>query len=436
MNLQTGNIRKLYFGYLFPSLFSGLVMSIYSLVDMIVVGQYEGPAGTAALGCVLPLWSFFCCLSTLVGNGGAVLFSNAKGAGDKQESREIFTISFLLICATTAAIWFVIAAFDEPLLRLFGADDTLLPLALRYTKWLKLGIPLWPMGYFLGMFVRNDGSPALVGIATVCGGVFNIFGDFFLTFTCDMEIEGAGIATVAGQSLVFLIQLLHLLRKKNTIGFARINSFASFWKRGVKMMSIGFSSFMGSVGSGVVVVLFNNQIMRYFGSNELAVYGVAGNLFTLVQTFSYGIGNAAQPIVAENMGAGKPERVRQTRNLGCYVAGVIGLAAIAVALLWPMQIVRLYMKPSAEILAIAPGILRRYFTCLLLLPFNVYATYYLQAVQRVKASLLVSLLQSVLLCTLFLYLFPVILGQGAIWYVMLFAQLITAVAAVWLMKKE
>ncbi len=59
MELQTDNIPKIYFRYLVPSLFSGLVMSIYSLVDMIVVGQYEGAAGTAALACVSPLWAFF-----------------------------------------------------------------------------------------------------------------------------------------------------------------------------------------------------------------------------------------------------------------------------------------------------------------------------------------------------------------------------------------
>ena len=176
--------------------------------------------------------------------------------------------------------------------------------------------------------------------------------------------------------------------------------------------------------------------MRYFGSNELAIYGVAGNLFTLVQTFSYGIGNAAQPIVAENMGAGRFDRVRQTRKFGCYVAVMIGLAAMAIAMLLPSQIVRLYMKPSEEILAAAPSVLRRYFTCLLLLPFNVYATYYLQAVQRVKASLLVSLLQSVILCTVFLYLFPMIFGRGSIWYVMLFTELVTAITAIMLMKRE
>lgn len=76
-----------------------------------------------------------------------------------------------------------------------------------------------------------------------------------------------------------------------------------------------------------------------------------------------------------------------------------------------------------------PKFYRRYFTCLLFVPFNVYATYYLQAVQRVRESLLVSLLHSFLLGSAFLYLFPLFFGSASIWNVMFFAELITAIIA-------
>lgn len=432
-NLKTGNIRKLYVRYLFPSLLSGLVMSIYSLVDMIVVGQYEGPAGTAALACIAPLWTFFCCLSVLFGNGGAVLFSTSKGEDRKYESSLAFTVSFLLICTASALVWFGIFFFDEPLLRLFGADDALIPLALQYVRWLKWGIPLWPLGYYLGMFIRNDGSPALVGIATVCGGVFNIFGDFFLTFTCDLGMEGAAIATVAGQGIAFSIQLIHFFTRKNTVSFVKITGFLGKAK---EILSIGFSSFLCSVGMGFLVILFNNQIMRYLGSDELAVYGVASNLFMLVQTFSYGIGNAAQPIVAENLGAGQLDRVAETRKWGCAAAGVIGMGAMAVSLLFPIEIVNLFMKASGEVLAIAPGILRKYFLCLVFVPFNVFAAYYLQAVRQVKRSTAVSVTRGFLLSGFFIYAFPFLFGAGSIWFVMVSAEGAAAVLAVFLLKKK
>lgn len=90
MDLKTGNIGKLYLHYLFPSLFSGLVMSIYSLVDMIVVGQYEGPAGTAALACIMPLWTLFCCLSVLFGNGGRSSVQRSPGGWEKLRQQSGF----------------------------------------------------------------------------------------------------------------------------------------------------------------------------------------------------------------------------------------------------------------------------------------------------------------------------------------------------------
>lgn len=433
MDLKTADIRKAYFKYLFPSLFSGLVMSMYSLVDMVVVGQYEGSLGTAALACIAPFWAFFCCLSVLFGNGGAVLFSIAKGKGDQKDSCLAFTVSFILICIVTAMVWGAIFFFDEPLLRICGANDAIMPLALRYMKWLKLGIPLWPLGYFLAMFVRNDGSPTLVGIATACGGIFNIFGDFFLTFTCDLGMEGAAIATVGGQAIVFVIQLVHFFGPRNTVAFVKVRTFLSLSR---SIISIGFSSFLCSVGMGVLVILFNNQIMRHLGSNELAVYGVAGNLFTLLQTFSYGIGNAAQPIVGENLGAGQWRRVEQTKRLGSIVAFVIGGTAMLMCLAFPTQIVSMYMKAAPEILAMAPSILRQYFVCFLFIPFNVFTTYYLQAVKQVKASVLVSVLHGFLLSGILAYIFPLLFGADSIWLVMPCAECMTTLLALWLLHRK
>ena len=433
MDLKTADIRKAYFKYLFPSLFSGLVMSMYSLVDMVVVGQYEGSLGTAALACIAPFWAFFCCLSVLFGNGGAVLFSIAKGKGDQKDSCLAFTVSFILICIVTAMVWGAIFFFDEPLLRICGANDAIMPLALRYMKWLKLGIPLWPLGYFLAMFVRNDGSPTLVGIATACGGIFNIFGDFFLTFTCDLGMEGAAIATVGGQAIVFVIQLVHFFGPRNTVAFVKVRTLLSLSR---SIISIGFSSFLCSVGMGVLVILFNNQIMRHLGSNELAVYGVASNLFTLLQTFSYGIGNAAQQIVGENLGAGQWRRVEQTKRLGSIVAFVIGGTAMLICLAFPTQIVCMYMKAAPEILAMAPSILRQYFVCFLFIPFNVFTTYYLQAVKQVKASVLVSVLHGFLLSGSLAYIFPLLFGADSIWLVMPCAECITTLLALWLLHRK
>ena len=77
MNLLTDSIRPLYFRYLAAAFGSALISSIYGIVDMAMVGQYQGPDGTAALAVVAPVWNIIYSLGLLAGIGGSVLFSHA-----------------------------------------------------------------------------------------------------------------------------------------------------------------------------------------------------------------------------------------------------------------------------------------------------------------------------------------------------------------------
>lgn len=432
MDILTGNVSKVYHRFLFPSLFSGLVTTIYILVDMIVVGQYEGTVGAAAMACIAPFWPIFCCVSILFGLSGSVLFSKAKGEQNESEARQSFTAATVLLGVVTFVIWLSIIFFDEWYLRLFGADDSIVPLAMRYMKWLKWGVPLYPAGLFLGMFVRSDGSPGLAGGSVIVGGLLNIVGDFVLTFTFDLGIEGAAIASVVGQLVADIILLSHFFKARNTLRFGKIKAFA---RRTKEILALGFPPFIGDISMSFLVILFNNQVMRYFGPTELAIYGIGSNIFSTFQTFSYGIGNAAQPIMAQNLGAKKYERVHKTAWLGIRTSLILSVALTAIMLLFPTQITRIYMSATEDVIAMAAPILRRYFICLLFMPLNVFATYCLQAVMKIRPTLVVSVLRGILLCGVLVYLMPAVFGAGSIWYVMLITEGVTAAVSVWYMRK-
>jgi len=84
MDLLKGNVRQIYFRYLGAAFGSALISSIYGLVDSAMVGQYQGPEGTAALAIVAPVWNIIYSLGLLTGIGGSVLLSAARGAGRKK----------------------------------------------------------------------------------------------------------------------------------------------------------------------------------------------------------------------------------------------------------------------------------------------------------------------------------------------------------------
>ena len=93
MELLNGKIKPIYFKYLSASFGTALIASVYSIVDVAMVGQYQGPTGTAALAVVAPVWNIIYSLGLLTGIGGSVLFSTMRGqaAGNEKKSNEYFS---------------------------------------------------------------------------------------------------------------------------------------------------------------------------------------------------------------------------------------------------------------------------------------------------------------------------------------------------------
>lgn len=200
MDFLNGKIKTLYFKYLAAAFGSALVTSIYSIVDMAMVGKYHGPAGTAALAVVAPVWNIIYSLGLLMGIGGSVLFSTirGKGEGETRRSNEYFTVSMAGSLVLALAAWAVIACFDRPLLQFFGAEGETLTLAREYVRPIKFVIPCFLFTQTLAAYLRNDRNPALATAGVLAGGIFNVFGDYFFVFTCDMGAFGAGLATAIG----------------------------------------------------------------------------------------------------------------------------------------------------------------------------------------------------------------------------------------------
>lgn len=422
MSIETKKLKKTYLRYLFAGVGSSVISSVYSIVDAIMVGQYEGPNGTAALSVVMPVWTIVFSLGLLFGVGGGALMSEARGANDKKRGDVIFTCALVCVSAVSLAAWAMILFCEEPLLRLFGADETLLPLAKGYLRWLRFFVPLFTMGQFLAAFIRNDNAPARAMAAVITGGVFNIFGDYFFVFVADMGIEGAGLATAIGQTIVVCILCSHFFTRGNGLKLAKP---AAFLKHAQSVSVAGFSVFVVDLAMGILAMFFNNQIMKYLGAGALAVYGVIVNVSTLVQSLSYGVGQAAQPIISVKYGAGEREDIRRVQGYGIVTAFILGALAFAVCEILPLPIVRGFMQTTEEIERIAPSILRIYAISFLLLPRNVFFTYYYQAVMRPWSSLFVSLLRGIAVSGVLIFVLPAAFGGFTLWWVMPIAELVT-----------
>ena len=426
MDFLNGRIKTIYFKYLSAAFGSALITSIYSIVDMAMVGQYHGPEGSAALAVVAPVWNIIYSLGLLMGIGGSVLFSTVRGRADGSigESNEYFTASVIGSVILAGAIWLIIIFFDRNLMVIFGAQGNTLTLAREYVLPVKAAIPFFLFNQMLAAYLRNDKNPALATGAVLAGGIFNIFGDYFFVFTCDMGAFGAGLATAIGSALSFLVMLSHFFTKKNTLRLVRPEGLVRKLK---KITATGFSTFFIDVAMGILTILFNRQIMVYLGTNALSVYGVIVNISTFVQCCAYSVGQASQPIISTNFGAGRGDRIRETLKYTLGTVAVFSIFWTAVTTALPNAFIGIFMSPTPEVLEIAPGIMRCYGISFLLLPLNVFSTYYFQALMKPKTAFIASVARGLVISGVLIYLLPAVFSGNAIWFAMPVTELAVAV---------
>lgn len=426
MDFLNGRIKTIYFKYLSAAFGSALITSIYSIVDMAMVGQYHGPEGSAALAVVAPVWNIIYSLGLLMGIGGSVLFSTVRGRADGSigESNEYFTASVIGSVILAGAIWLIIIFFDRNLMVIFGAQGNTLTLAREYVLPVKAAIPFFLFNQMLAAYLRNDKNPALATGAVLAGGIFNIFGDYFFVFTCDMGAFGAGLATAIGSALSFLVMLSHFFTKKNTLRLVRPEGLVRKLK---EITATGFSTFFIDVAMGILTILFNRQIMVYLGTNALSVYGVIVNISTFVQCCAYSVGQASQPIISTNFGAGRGDRIRETLKYALGTVAVFSIFWTAVTTALPNAFIGIFMLPTPEVLEIAPGIMRCYGISFLLLPLNVFSTYYFQALMKPKTAFIASVARGLVISGVLIYLLPAVFSGNAIWFAMPVTELAVAV---------
>lgn len=423
MDLLRCRIKPVYFKYLVAASGSALVASIFGMVDAMAVGKYHGPSGNAALAVFTPLWSLIYSLGLLAGIGGSVIFANKRGSGDEQAAREHFTLSAIYGVVLSVLAMTVIGLFHAPLFRFFGADETLLELAKNYLKPIFFAIPCCIFSEILSAYLRNDGNPGLATKAVICGGICNAFGDYYFVFVLDLGIFGAGLATAMCLYVSALLMLTHFIGKKNTL---RLVKPTAAFRKLANISVVGFPTAISDLAMGIIGILFNRQIMQYLGADALAVYGIIAQITPFAQCLSYGAGQAAQPIISQNLGAGQNARIKQCLKYGLYTCAGMGVFWAAVTQLAPHFFINFFMTPTPSVLRIAPGILRAYGISYLLLPFNVFATYYFQAMMKSQVSMIASVARGTVVSGALILLLPLVAGPGSIWYAMLITEVLVA----------
>ncbi|MEA5084622.1 MAG: MATE family efflux transporter [Lachnospiraceae bacterium] len=407
IDLLNDSTNSLFLRYLLPSISATLVTSIYILADTVMIGKGVGSNGIAAINIVIPIFTIFFGLGLLFGVGGAVLMSMAFGENKIEKGQQYFTTSVIAVAIMVLVCWLVFGFNLTKMLYLFGATQNTIHLAQEYGIILVRGVPIFMFSSMLQVFVRNDKAPNIAMVGVICGGVTNVILDYIFIFMLKMGMEGGAIATVIGSSITVLILSIHFFSKANNLKIVKTGFSFGNLKR---IIINGFASFLVEVSSGVVVCLFNIQLVKYVGDIGVAVYGIISNSSIVAMSLANGVAQAAQPIIATNFGAGNYRRVNLVCKTGVAVALGIGVLLCIIGEAIPNIITAAFVEPTPEITSLSVMAIKIYFVSFIAMTVNIFFGSYFQSTMSPNYSLIICITRGLILSSALVLILPKLMG--------------------------
>lgn len=347
-DLTTGSVPKKLILFALPILFANLLQSVYSIADMVVVGNIVGETGLAAISNASMVSFIINSVCIGITMGGTVLTAQYKGANDEQGQIEtagtLFGISLIASFIITVIGLFVYA----PLFQVLNVPAASMQDACEYMKIVCCGT-VFVFGYNAVCSVMKglgDSKSPLYFVATAA--VVNIGLDFILVGPFGMGTAGAAYATVFSQGVSLFVSIVYLKKKTAVFNF-ELNRFVIRRDTLRAILKVGLPAAVQMAVVNVSYLLITGMLNN-FGVSVAAASGVGLKVNTFAGMPCWAVGQAVTAMAGQNMGADDMERVRKTTKTGLYLNVCITLMAVIFVQLSAEQIIMLFEPESTEVI--------------------------------------------------------------------------------------
>lgn len=386
-----------------PTTVSQLITIIYNTADTYFVSQISTSA-SAAVGVAFALQALIQAFGFGISMGCSSIVSRKLGSGDT-ESAEMYASSSVAAAVAMGFLLLVggLSALD-PLMRLFGATETILPYARDYTRIILIGAPVMCTSFILSAILKSEGDARLSMVGLTAGGLVNIALDPLFIFVFKMGISGAALATVASQATSLMILALMFRRDRSIVklGIKKISGkFSVYWE----LVRIGFPTICRQGLASVSSSLLNHAAASWGGAfpdEAVAAVTISNKVYMLVRSVTIGIGQGFQPVAGYNYGAGLNKRVKQAFWFAVAVGTALCLiCAVSIGLNAPA--VMRWFRDDDKVVEIGSAALT--FACTVM-PLLAYSTFVNQLYQCLGFSVPATVLAS---CRQGIFFVPIIL---------------------------
>ena len=321
---------------------SNALQVLYSTIDMIIVGEYVGTAGLAAVSQSSLILNFATMVTLGFSNAGQVLISQALGAKKHKEMNDVIGTLFSFITMLAVVLSVIILVLRTWILTVMNIPRESWEMSMDYLTICGAGL-VFTAGYnMVSAVLRGMGDsrrPFLfIGIASAV----NLVLDILFTGILHWGVAGAAWATIIGQAASFLFSIFYLIRHKEAFGFDfRPERFRPN-RHYIKMISDLGTPMAIQSGCINLSMMYVNALVNSVSVVASATFGVGMRIDDIINKISQGIQHAAMPMISQNIAAGEEKRRRQVVYYSWLYAGAFTVVCMVLYLIVGRQMFMLF----------------------------------------------------------------------------------------------
>lgn len=414
--LGEDKISRLLLRFSIPCITALLIGALYNIVDQIFIGNSElGYLGNAATGVSFPVICIANAFAWCIGDGAASYLSICAGKKDSASAHKCVGSAIVATIVISFSLMILCEIFAEPLMRMFGASNLTIDMSVTYFRIVSLFFPVYLLLSVENSMIRADGSPTYAMLAMLVGAVTNIILDPIFIFVFKWGIAGAAWATVIGQVATLVMCSIYFIKPKTFVLSKK--SFIVDSKILLKVISLGFSTFITQISIVVMTLVCNMTLFKYgdlsiYGPDiPISVFSIQTKVFTVVLSIVTGIVLGGQPIFGYNYGAGKFDRVRKAYFIVLVSSLVVSGIACLIFQVCPEVVIEMFGKGNELYQEFAVKTFRIYlalipFTCLVKM-----SAVFFQSIGKSIRAVIASLVRDIVCFTPLVIILPYVLEK-------------------------
>ena len=412
IELITGDPKKAIIRLSLPMMFSMLLIMLYNIADSIWVAGL-GADALAAIGFTTPLFTILVGIGNGIGAGANSLIARYIGANNPEEANNA-GLHAVLLCVVVSVLFTVfILAFMVPILEFMGAGQTM-QYALDYSYIIFGFLIVFVYSGVASAIFRSEGDMKRATIAIAVTAVINIILDPVFIYILDFGIAGAAWATVVSATASCLIMTYWIWFKKDMFLDLSPKNFSYEGKLIVDILQVALPSALENIVFSLLALFINSMLVEASGTQAVAVYTASMRIVQLAMIPLIGIGTALLTVAGVAYGARNYRNLKTAHTYSIEIGYLISIVLAILMFVFSGQIAGIFSY-TAESASLAPDIavaLSVLSFFVLAIPHGIMSSMVFQGVGKGTYSLIITLLRSLLMETIFAYLFCFIFGWG------------------------